>query len=205
MFQERNEQDSQAEIRLKPRQLAMILAVDMLLFIVVFIAGVRVGQNMSRPTGPLVTEKKGIEKPALPSAESEKEVTPELPREEREPSAPALVEREEAKVPSSPGRVEEPAWPTPLPSKEESGSLARQPEARFAVQVSAHKEEEAAQKVVNQLRAKGFEAFITSADIQGKGRWYRVRIGPFSDSPTAQQMASQVSKALGQGVMVVPF
>jgi cell division septation protein DedD len=36
------------------------------------------------------------------------------------------------------------------------------------------------------MLAKGYQAFVVEADLGKKGLWYRVRIGPYKDSSTAQ-------------------
>jgi DedD protein len=36
------------------------------------------------------------------------------------------------------------------------------------------------------LRARGHEAFVISAEIEDRGTWYRVRIGPFETQREAE-------------------
>jgi cell division protein FtsN len=45
------------------------------------------------------------------------------------------------------------------------------------------------------LERKGFKPFIVSATIQGKGTWYRVRMGRFSTEILAQQGKGMLTRA----------
>ena len=66
-----------------------------------------------------------------------------------------------------------------------------QPRARagedgeFTLQVISYDTNAAAQAFANGLRSKGHEAFVASGDVDGRGRYYRVRIGPFKTKQQA--------------------
>ena len=188
----------------KGKHLALFLVLDLLLFVLVFSAGVRVGQNLAnKPVpvlaglpGPVVKKKvealrpevKKVPAPAVPMVEAPPKapvVTTPLPK-----PAPAPAPAE--KVARAPKEEVKPAKP---PAKK----------AALTIQISSHKDEETAQKIVDQLKKKGFEAFFTTVDLKDKGKWHRVRVGKFPDSASAQQAAKEVGQALGQKVMIVPL
>ncbi|MEQ9617665.1 MAG: SPOR domain-containing protein [Deltaproteobacteria bacterium] len=50
----------------------------------------------------------------------------------------------------------------------------------FTVQVASVKNEEDARTLARKLGLKGYPVFVVTADIPGRGRWYRVRVGSFS-------------------------
>lgn len=50
----------------------------------------------------------------------------------------------------------------------------------FMLQVLSYDTAEAAQKFARDLRARGHGAFVASAEVPGRGRTWRVRIGPFA-------------------------
>jgi cell division protein FtsN len=59
-------------------------------------------------------------------------------------------------------------------------------EGEYTLQVISFDSAGPAQEFADGLRAKGYEAFVSVGDIDGRGRYYRVRIGPFSTKPQAE-------------------
>jgi DedD protein len=73
----------------------------------------------------------------------------------------------------------------------------------FAVQLGSFSNQDNAQRLVGEMKAKGFSAFI--APITSGGReLYRVRIGPTSDRAGAEALAVKL-RAQGQPGSVVPI
>jgi cell division septation protein DedD len=58
--------------------------------------------------------------------------------------------------------------------------------ASFAVQVKATQSSDEAEKFAAKLRLKGYHATVAEADVPGKGRWYRVRVGRFETRAQAE-------------------
>jgi cell division protein FtsN len=56
----------------------------------------------------------------------------------------------------------------------------------WSVQISATKDQSAAQLLQNKLKNKGFDAFIVEAEINS-AQWYRVRVGRFSTNQEAEK------------------
>lgn len=52
-------------------------------------------------------------------------------------------------------------------------------EGEYTLQVISYDQPAAANEFAEALRARGHQAFVTSADVPDRGRYYRVRIGPF--------------------------
>lgn len=208
-------------VSFKWKHLALFLALDLLLFVLVFSAGVRVGQNLAKKPmltlsalpGPVVKKKVEAVRPEAKKAPSPPvplvDVQPKAPVVAA-PSIPAPVPKVETKVkePTPPERVAKVESKTTkaLPPKEEA-KVAKPPakKASLTLQVSSHKDVETAQKIVDQLKKKGFDAFFTTVDLKAKGQWHRVRVGKYADQATAEQAAKEVGKALGQKVMIVPL
>jgi cell division septation protein DedD len=63
--------------------------------------------------------------------------------------------------------------------------------ARFAVQVGAFADNRGAERLADDLKAKGFHAYVTPAAKVGQARW-RVRVGPFSRREDAEQAAGRL-------------
>lgn len=58
--------------------------------------------------------------------------------------------------------------------------------AHFSIQVGSYENVDEAHSMVQVWKEKGYPAFLVSADIPDKGRWYRVRIGAFEDKDSAK-------------------
>jgi len=58
-------------------------------------------------------------------------------------------------------------------------------EGEFMLQVISYAARVQAEAFANQLRDHGHDAFVEVSDVDGRGRTYRVRIGPFRSKPAA--------------------
>ncbi len=56
---------------------------------------------------------------------------------------------------------------------------------RFTLQLSSFQDRTEAQSFLADVRASGYKAYLVEADVEGKGRYYRVRFGSFSDYQAA--------------------
>ena len=118
-----------------------------------------------------------------------------VPAPSAAPATPPVVAQSPAPVPSqSPApRVEaqKPAPATPV----ESGS--------FVVQLGSFGSRDNADRLVRDMSAKGFAAFV--APIKSGGReLYRVRVGPTRDREQAEALAAQLRR-VGQSGSIVPI
>lgn len=66
-----------------------------------------------------------------------------------------------------------------LPRGTATATAARGSEGEYTLQVISYDQLAAANEFADALRARGHEAFVVSADVPDRGRYYRVRIGPF--------------------------
>ncbi len=109
------------------------------------------------------------------------------PRRASEASAPAPTTRSEQGRSGSTGRSDlAPAGPKPVPA----GTNA------WVIQVASLASPEAARELQDELRAKGYPAFVEQADVRGR-RYYRVRIGPEVERRRADQLAEQLAADTG--------
>ena len=73
-----------------------------------------------------------------------------------------------------------------------TGELAEEGHAgAFVLQVASFRTEGEAQPFATVLRQRGHKAFVESAQIPGRGTWYRVRIGPFKYARDAKKYATE--------------
>jgi len=71
-------------------------------------------------------------------------------------------------------------------------------EGAFTLQVVSYDARDVAERFATALRARGHRAFVTQAELPGRGRSYRVRVGPFTTRRDA--LAYQTSFERGEGM-----
>ncbi len=74
-------------------------------------------------------------------------------------------------------------------------------EGQYQLQVSSFRTRDEADQFSVELRGRGHRAYVTSAEVEGRGIWYRVRIGPFSTQAEAVRYRSEFESK----ERVVPF
>lgn len=76
-------------------------------------------------------------------------------------------------------------------------------EGEYSLQVISYDQSAPARSFAEGLRARGHRAFVTQADVPERGRYYRVRIGPFETRPEAEIYRRQFEAAEGMNTFVV--
>jgi cell division septation protein DedD len=61
----------------------------------------------------------------------------------------------------------------------------------WAVQVNAYPEESRAQRLVERLKEKGYDAYVVTANVKGKD-WYRVRVGHFGTRSQTKGLLEEI-------------
>jgi hypothetical protein len=69
---------------------------------------------------------------------------------------------------------------------------------RFTVQLEAAPTVDAAQERVKQLKAQGLDAYVVKSQVPGKGTFYRIRVGMFSNQADARKYGADLQK---QGIV----
>ncbi len=140
------------------------------------------GINLPPETGAIVVEK---------TASAALEITPKKPsqgeivaliKQDLAAKAPALEEKGRLAVGSSvaaPLTQESAPLPGGLPQVAKGGS--------WVVQVFSSRSAADAGMLRDELGGKGYPTFIAEADLQKKGLWYRVLLGPYADKAAAVQ------------------
>jgi cell division septation protein DedD len=101
---------------------------------------------------------------------------------------------------------------TPPPDSRDSGTDAtqgnpsqdkepiRKSHDAFLVQVASTKERKEADDLVGKLVGKGIAAYLLESKVEGKGTWYRVRVGKH----LSRQDAEAIAARLGKGALIIP-
>ncbi|MEO8063784.1 MAG: SPOR domain-containing protein [Pseudomonadota bacterium] len=157
------------------------------------------GQAMAETTTPAVV---------LPPIANPPQAAPALATP-GESAAPEPAPAETNTVAAAPPPATRPTMPATAPTaRDETARPAMAPAAppekgSFAVQLGSFGSRENADRLVRDMTAKGFAAFV--APITSNGReLYRVRIGPTRDRPQAEALAAQLRR-IGQTGSIVPI
>jgi cell division septation protein DedD len=67
-----------------------------------------------------------------------------------------------------------------LPERGEGSYAPHGSAGAFTLQVVSYEERDPAERFANALRARGHKAFVAQAEVPGRGRTFRVRVGPFT-------------------------
>jgi len=138
---------------------------------------------------PPVIEKKTDSAPAKTPAKPKKESKKRLTRTRKKATEQdALSEKELA----------EKSKPQPAAPK----SKAQPAGKPYTIQVAAFKAAGDADKLVAELKQKGFSAYRAIGKVPGKGIWYRVRVGRFNTKAEAGSTIAKLKKA-GKRPMLV--
>jgi cell division protein FtsN len=78
------------------------------------------------------------------------------------------------------------------PSLESSLAKKGPIQGSFTVQALSIKDSARASEMVSQLKNKGYAAYKLTADVPGKGTYYRVRVGHFKDRNKAKKIAARL-------------
>ena len=120
--------------------------------------------------------------------------------------APAQVSAAPA---STPERAPRPA-PAAAPKADEKARVETPApvaggEGKFTAQVGSFNSQSEANQRVSTLRAAGFEASVATAELPGRGTWYRVQVGRFADrGEAATTVAALRAKGAAAAALVVP-
>ena len=67
-----------------------------------------------------------------------------------------------------------------LPKQANGDRAPEGSEGAFTLQVVSYETRDGAENFARTLRSRGHKAFVAEADVEGRGRFFRVRVGPFT-------------------------
>jgi cell division septation protein DedD len=126
--------------------------------------------NPQKTLEPIIKESLSLEQTPTPVEEIKNKEKLEIAKNEEEKTLP-------------PAPIDEPI----KSGAKKEGTIKRdiavaptiETEGKYTIQIGAFQNEEIAKKIVDELKSKGYDAFIKTVEISGKGTWHRVRIGTF--------------------------
>ena len=135
----------------------------------------------------------GMQPPPPSEPGSQPEGKPEMT------ASPAPEETEEAAPAPAPGsKVRKKAKPasTQVAAARKPKAAETSEEGKYTIQISSFLERDQAQNLVRWLRERKYPAFLTSAEIAGKGTWHRVRVGRFATKEIAARYQKELEKQI---------
>ena len=72
----------------------------------------------------------------------------------------------------------------------------------FTIQVASLRDQKAADRMITELKKKGFPAYRRTAEISGKGTWHRVRVGTYMSKQEANSILERLNKNQVKGMVV---
>jgi cell division septation protein DedD len=95
--------------------------------------------------------------------------------------------------PQASAETKESGNPTQVDQKDSQSARAANEslEGRYALQAAAFPNEAGANEFCERLKRAGVPAYVVSAEIAGRGRWFRVRVGRFESAQFADRFASE--------------
>jgi cell division septation protein DedD len=176
-------------------QLALLGGAFIVACIIVFVLGMFVGKEIEarkvvRPEEALV--KVPVKPPSKGAADGESakakdDLTFYNTLTKSPATKPSQAKNDEAAIESGAKAV---ADTRPEPKAEAAESAAAKTSAKtWSVQVNSFPDEKSANELIDRLKNKGYNAFVTEANINGKF-WYRVRVGRFASREEAMKTES---------------
>jgi cell division septation protein DedD len=98
------------------------------------------------------------------------------------------------KVPKRESPLKEPAREKPEMEETAGSPPQSTPSIVYLVQVASFRVEELAETLRDSLRKRGYAAEVAMAVVKEKGKWYRVRIGPFMDKMEAEKTVLEIEQ-----------
>ncbi len=141
-------------------------------------------------------------KPEKKQADAEKKAEAEQEKKKPEPKKDKKPELkpEKSVVVKEPETKQQAVKKEPQTAKKEPVAK-KEPKVRYTLQIASYQEKSMADEDVKTLKQKGYAAFIQGTEIEGKGTWYRVRLGSFSNKASAEKLQKELQAKVG----VAPF
>lgn len=77
------------------------------------------------------------------------------------------------------------------------------PQDTYTIQIASMSSKVYAETYLKKMIAKGYSAYIVTADLAERGVWYRLRIGPFKDNSAAEQAKKAIFNKEGIEAIIV--
>jgi cell division septation protein DedD len=199
----------QDEKGLSARYLILVFLVGVAACAIFFSLGFLVGYNERTSKSPGPTEQvtpSGVIPPTvnapLESIPTTGNETASISARERAPQRSLPDSAAEQKPAGDRAAAQAPPSPSPRTSTRATASSvparsvpSREVEAGYTVQVAASRDKLDAEKLVKELKSRGFAVFVVRPEYsEAKDKLYRVQVGPFATREEAQKVRERIAK-----------
>lgn len=219
-------QQETIDLSLERGQVTTFVVGSVLALGAVFLLGVGYGRSLAEhPEGPAEDRTAAgvaAPEPEAPTLTFHDALTSARVEAEAAPAAPAAVTLKPAAAAQSPKSLpgsedgegegaearETRAEAAVDPAEDAPGPAAKKPDAApagdgFTVQVASSRERAHTDRLAEKLEAAGYDARVVPADIPGRGRWYRVRVGSYGSRDDAALAQADLKVALDLSGIIV--
>jgi len=202
----RTQARERVELSLDGRQIASVVVGALVLLGVVFALGLNVGRQIAArqaeaarapslealDRAPLAAQAPAMPAAALTFHETltrERPPTPPAPREGPKPPEPTAAQLAAA------APTPEPTAAAPTAAAAHAPAAAPTPAGAYTVQLGATQDRAEAERLATRFRS--YSPRIEAAEVSGKGRVFRVRVGSFDTRDAASRYLDDVSRETG--------
>jgi len=163
----------------------------------------------AKPEADKKTEAKKSEPEGKKSEPEVKKSEPEAKKSEPEAkkSEPEAKKSEPDVRKSEPAVKKPEAEPKPVTRPDNAEAKAEpkpeEPKQRFTLQLSSFQDKSEAEAFLDTIKAQGYQAQIKQAEVEGKGTFYRVRMGNYRSLDAATSAKSDFEKASSKSASIM--
>lgn len=193
------------QLSLDGRQVASVVVAALVILGVVFVLGLNVGKQIAlrRAAMEVAGDLDALDRAPAPAAPAKEE--PLTFHEELTRPAPAASPPAAAAPPPPSAPAPAPASPSPAtapPPPVAAPPTASPPDEPWTVQLAASQDRAEAERLAARFAA--LNPRVEEADVPGKGRFWRVRVGAFDTREAADRYLRDVARETGAKGFVTP-
>ena len=138
---------------------------------------------------------------AEPKAEPKVEAQKPEPKPEKKQEAKAEDKPEKAEKTEKTEKAEKAEKTEKTDKAEKTDDKKTEKKSKYTLQLSSFKDKDEAQAFLDQIKAEGYSASMTKADVDGK-QYYRVRMGTYSSADAANDAKADFEKSSRKSALV---
>jgi cell division septation protein DedD len=194
------------EISLDGRQVASIVVGALVILGVVFVLGLNVGKQIGMRQAEVAVapgDLAALDRAPAPAPATKEPLTFHDRLTKDVPAAPPPAPPPAEPAPAAKAEPPAAAVPAPAPKPAEAAPRAEPPPDRpWTVQLAAAQDRAEAERTAARFAA--LNPRIETAEVPGKGRFYRVRVGAFETKQDAERYLRDVARETGAKGFVTP-
>jgi cell division septation protein DedD len=125
-------------------------------------------------------------------------VKPEAAKKPEKAEDKPVVKPDQAKPTKKPSNAE-----PDVITQDDKPAEDKKPKPKFTLQLSSFQDKVEADAFLSSVKAAGYQAYLTEAEVSGKGTFYRVRLGSYRSLDAANDAKADVEKTLRKSASVM--